>query len=361
MLRLEPRAQRSRFWGIAAPVLAVALTAIASALLLAMLGHSPVDPVFIRPLTTMRTLPPLFIKASPLILIAVGLCLAFRANVWNIGAEGQYTIGALAGGAVALSVYPGGGPWLLPAMGLAAILAGAGWAMIPAILRTRFGVSEVLVSLMLSYVAVLLLSVALEGRLRDPGGFNFPQSRLLQPAARMPVLLPGLFAGASANVHAGFLVAIVTALAARWALARHLFGYQLRLIGDAPPAATFAGFSRQRIVWSSMSVSGALAGLAGVFEAAGPIGQLVPQLPSGYGFTAIIVALLARLNPLACIPAGLLLAFTYLGAEAAQMAFGSPSSVGVVFQGLLLVFVLAADVLASHRLRWRRAGAAWRF
>ena len=288
MFRLEPRKELSRTMFYFTPLLALALTLVAGGIMFIALGKDPFTAlytIFIGPLTTFRGFAELLVKATPLILIAVGLALGFRANVWNIGAEGQYVIGALAGGSVALAAYPGGGYWLLPLMCVVGAAGGAAWAAIPALLKTRFNANEILVSLMLTYVAILLLSVLVDGPLRDPEGLNFPESRLFQNAARMPALIP------HTRAHIGFIAAILAALLAQLALARHVIGYQIRVIGAAPAAARFAGFSETRIVWTCLLVSGALAGLAGLFEAAGPVGQIVPQLPNNYGFTAIIVAL----------------------------------------------------------------------
>ena len=353
MFRLEPRKELSRTMFYFTPLLALALTLVAGGIMFIALGKDPFTAlytIFIGPLTTFRGFAELLVKATPLILIAVGLALGFRANVWNIGAEGQYVIGALAGGSVALAAYPGGGYWLLPLMCVVGAAGGAAWAAIPALLKTRFNANEILVSLMLTYVAILLLSVLVDGPLRDPEGLNFPESRLFQNAARMPALIP------HTRAHIGFIAAILAALLAQLALARHVIGYQIRVIGAAPAAARFAGFSKTRIVWTCLLVSGALAGLAGLFEAAGPVGQIVPQLPNNYGFTAIIVAFLGRLHPLGIIASGLLMALTYIGGDAAQVALGLPSAVKSVFQGFLLFFLLAVDVLVTYRIRWMRRG-----
>ncbi len=348
MFRLEPRKELSRTMFYLTPVLALLLSIIGGAIMFYALGKPPgqaLYKIFIDPLTTFRGFAELLVKATPLILIAVGLALGFRANVWNIGAEGQYTMGAIAGSAVGLAAYPGGGYWLFPLMCLAGILGGAAWAAIPAFLRTRFNANEILVSLMLTYVAVLLLTVVVDGPLRDPEGLNFPESRLFQNAARVPILIP------HSRAHIGFLVAIAAAVVAQFALARHVLGYQIRVLGAAPAAARFAGFSENRIIWMCLLVSGGMAGLSGLFEAAGPVGQLVPQIPNNYGFTAIIVAFLGRLHPLGIIASGLLMALTYNGGDAAQVAFGLPSAVKGVFQGMLLFFLLAVDVLVTYRIK----------
>jgi simple sugar transport system permease protein len=351
MLRLEPRKEASRIWLYLTPFLAVGLTMLGGMALFLLLGQDPVRAIsiiFLEPLTSKFGITEILVKATPLIIIAVGLSLGFRAGVWNIGAEGQYTIGALTGGMVALAIYPQPGLWVLPLMCLAGAAGGAAWAAIPAFLRTRFNANEILVSLMLTYVAILLLSVLVHGPLRDPQGFNFPESRLFHASAKMPILVPG------SRMHVGLLVALAVVATAWVLLARHVVGFQIKVLGQAPDAARFAGFSESRIVWICLLISGGLAGLAGLFEAAGPVGQLVPALPVGYGFTAIIVAFLGRLNPVGILLAGLLMGLTYIGGEAAQIALKLPSAVTSVFQGMLLFFLLACDVLVNYRLRFGR-------
>lgn len=349
MLRIEPRKEPSRLMLYATPFVAVALTVAAGFILFSIMGRDPVEAtrlIFISPLTSLYSLTELMVKATPLVLIAVGLAFGFRAGVWNIGAEGQFAIGALSGGAVALALYEVEGLWVLPLICIAGALGGMAWAAIPAFLRTRLNTNEILVSLMLVYVATLLLSVLVHGPLRDPEGMNFPESRLFHDAALLPILIEGT------RAHIGFVVALI-AVAIAWVLLRsHMIGFQIKVVGQAPRAARFAGFSNSRIVWFCFMVSGALAGLAGVFEAAGPVGQLVPALPVGYGFTAIIVAFLGRLHPVGILMGGLLLALTYIGGEAAQIAMNLPSAVTRVFQGMLLFFLLATDVLINYRFRW---------
>ncbi|HJZ33723.1 MAG TPA: ABC transporter permease [Hyphomicrobiaceae bacterium] len=350
MLRLEPRLEPSRPLRALAPVLAIALTLVAGLALFAVLGRAPLTAlalILLAPLGSLRGISEIIVKATPLILIAQGLALGFRAGVWNIGAEGQFTVGALAGGSLALAVYPATGWWLLPGMALTGIAGGMAWAAIVALLRTRYNANEILVSLMLSYVAVLLLSLLTHGPLRDPDGLNFPESRLFQTA--LPIMIPGT------RAHVGFLVALLIAAVAWVLLELHLLGFALKVQGQAPLAARFAGFSEPRLVWFAMLVSGGCAGLAGLFEAAGPVGQLVPALPAGYGFSAIVVAFLGRLDPLGIVAAGLLLALTSIGGEMAQVSMSLPSASIGTFQGMLLFFMLAADVAVNYRPRWRPA------
>ena len=347
MLRLEPRPEPSRVMFYLTPFLAIALTLIAGIVLFEALRKPPLEAmrlIFIEPLRSQRGLAELLVKGTPLILIAIGLAIGFRGGVWNVGAEGQFVIGALAGGGVALAVYPATGWWLLPLMSLAGIAGGAIWAAIPALLRTRFNANEILVSLMLVYVAVLLLSSLVHGALRDPDGLNFPESRLFQTS--LPILIKGT------RAHAGFLVALIAAGFSWLLLERHFLGFKIKVLGQAPRAARFGGFSDTRLIWFCFLFSGGCAGLAGLFEAAGPVGQLVPALPAGYGFTAIIVAFLGRLNPVGILFAGLLLALTYIGGETAQIAMSLPSATTAVFQGMFLFFLLAADVQVNYRLRW---------
>ena len=348
MLRIEPRKEPSRIMAYATPFLALILTILAGFVLFALLGKDPVKAttiIFIEPLTSLYSISELMVKATPLILIGIGLALGFRAGVWNIGAEGQFTMGALSGGAMALALYQVEGFWVLPLVCFAGVLGGMAWAAIPALLRTRFNTNEILVSLMLVYVATLLLSIMVHGPLRSPEGMNFPESRLFHDAALMPILIEGT------RAHVGFIVALVVVLAAYFLLRSHIIGFQLKVVGQAPRAARFAGFSEKGMVWFSFLVSGGLAGLAGVFEATGPVGQLVPALPVGYGFTAIIVAFLGRLHPFGILVGGLLLALTYIGGESAQISMGLPSSTTRVFQGLLLFFLLTTDILVNYRVK----------
>jgi simple sugar transport system permease protein len=288
------------------------------------------------------------LKASPLMLIAMGLAVGFRANVWNIGAEGQLTIGAIAAGGVALHFYGSNSPLILPAMIAAGALGGIAWAAVPALLRTRFNANEILVSLMLTYVAGLLLNYLVHGPWRDPQGYNFPQSREFTAAELFPILIPGTRLNASLFVALG-------AIAAGWAFVEKSFvGYQMRVAGLAGGAARYAGYSLNRTVWIGMLAGGAAAGLAGVGEVAGPIGQLLSSVSPGYGFAAIIVAFVGRLSAPGCVLGGLLLSLLYLGGEAVQMTLNVPASLARAFQGLLLFFLLAADVLIAYRLRVRR-------
>ncbi len=350
---LVPRGAPSRLWTWASPLLALLLTVACGMLLFSLLGRSPwqaVSMFFVEPLSSRRGVAEVLLKATPLALAAVGLALAFRANVWNIGAEGQLIVGSIAAAAVALA-GAGSGGWVVVAAMAAAAAGGMAWASITAWLRDRFNANEILVSLMLVYVAQLLLSYVVHGPLKDPAGFGFPQSPMFDRSARLPLLLDGT------RLHVGFLLALAAAAAAWLVLARSVIGFQLRVAGLAPRAARYAGFSSRRVLWTTLAISGALAGLAGGAEVAGPMGQLTPSVSPGYGFAAIIVAFVGRLHPLGVVAASVLMALFYIGGELAQSRLGMPSSLTGVYQGLLLLFLLGADTLIVNRLRLRTAAA----
>ncbi|MGF1529002.1 MAG: ABC transporter permease [Candidatus Competibacterales bacterium] len=333
--------------GITAPLLAALATVLVGGVLFAALGKPPLTALyilFIAPVSDLYGLGELGVKAAPLALCAIGLALGFRAGVWNIGAEGQLIMGAVAGGGVALA-FPTAGPWLLPAMALAGALGGLAWGLIPALLKVKANANEILTSLMLVYVAELILGFLVHGPWRDPAGYGFPQSALFAEAALVPILVPGT------RLHAGVLVALVALVGVGLAMTHTWPGFQLKVLGLAPRAAAYAGFSRPRLTLGCFAVSGALAGLAGLLEVAGPIGQLTPTISPGYGFAAIIVAFVGRLHPVGVALASGLLALLYLGGERAQIELNVPLAITGVFQGLLLFLLLGADGVVA---RWRR-------
>ena len=357
LLRLESRGELSHAMTYLTPVIAVVLTLLSGLALFALLldpakeatAFDALYTFFVGPVTNKYGLAELFVKGTPIILCAVGLSMGFRANVWNIGAEGQLTIGAVLGGAVGLYFYNTDGFYILPLMMIAGVIGGMAWAAIPAFLRTRYNANEILVSLMLTYVAILVLSWAVHGPLRDPDGFNFPESRMFHDAALLPRIWDGT------RLHLGAIIMLLVVAAGWLMISRHLIGFQIRVMGLAPKAASYAGFREKKLIWFTLLLSGGLAGLAGLFEVSGPVGQLVPSISPGYGFTAIIVAFLGRLHPIGILLAGLLMALTYLGGENAQIELGLPSSVTGVFQGMLLFYLLAADVLIRYRIRFGAA------
>ena len=331
---------------VAPPLVALLLTIALGALLFALLGKDPVRALgmfVVEPLRGARAVSELGVKATPLALIALGLAVAFRGNVWNIGAEGQYILGAIGATAVALRAGPESGRWFVLAVLVAGTLGGMLWAAVVAELRSRFNANEILVSLMLVYVAELGLGYLVYGPWKDPEGFNFPQTALFAPATEIPRLVDGY------RTNIGLGITIVAAVATGVFLHRTAAGFALEIAGMAPPAGRYAGFSARRALWTAMLVSGAMAGLAGALEVAGPLGQLTPHLPVGYGFAAIIVAFLGRLHPLGILLAAVLMSMFYIGGELAQSRLGLPQAITGVFQGLLLFSVLACDAVARRR------------
>lgn len=361
MIRLEKRPTPSRLWTAVTPVLAVIMTMIVGGILFGFLGADPLeairtifwDPIF-NPQFSGFTRPQLLVKAGPLILIAIGLSIGFRAGIWNIGAEGQYIMGAICAAAAGLAFYPSDSVLIFPLMIVAGGLGGWVWAMIPAVLKTRFGTNEILVSLMLVYVAETILASVASGLLRNPEGMGFPGSRNFKQwdAVHNAEIISGT------GMHWGVLFAFVAVIGAYVLMARHIQGFNIRLTGEAPKAARFAGVNPTRIVVLCLGISGALAGLAGMFEVTGPAGQISIDFNSGYGFTAIIVAFLGRLHPVGILLAGLLMALTYIGGELAQLMLGVPGASIQLFQGMLLFFLLATDVFTNYRLRFGKTGVA---
>lgn len=351
MIRLEKRPQPSRAWSLATPLVAVLATMIAGGMLFALLGKDPVEAIrtiFWEPLFgefAFYYRPQLLVKGAPLVLIAIGLSLGFKAGIWNIGAEGQYIIGALVGAGIGLAFYPLEAWYVFPLMVIGGAFGGWLWAMIPAFLKVRFGTNEILVSLMLVYVAEQFLASMSLGLLRNPEGHGFPGSRNFNSYDSATSWI-----NESAGMHWGVVAALIAVIFAYVLLNRHMTGYHIRLTGEAPRAAKFAGVNPARLVLFCLGTSGMLAGLAGLFEVAGPSGQVSIDFNVGYGFTAIIVAFLGRLHPVGILLAGGLMALTYIGGDIAQSNLQLPSAAIQVFQGMLLFFLLAFDLLTNFRI-----------
>ena len=357
MLRLEMRPQASPVWSIASPLLALAITVVLGATLFLALGKDPVRGLqmfFWEPVKSSYALGELMVKATPLLLIALGLAVCFRSNVWNIGAEGQFVLGAICAGGVALMADKESTRWIVLAILGAGMAGGMAWAAITAFLRDRFNANEILVSLMLVYVAVQLLVWLVFGPWKDPGGYNFPQTQTFDAVTQIPRLMKG------SRVSIGLLIALAGAAMLWLYLFRTRAGFAQQVGGLAPAAARYAGFSSRRALWVALLVSGGAAGLAGALEVAGPVGQLTPYVPVGYGFAAIIVAFVGRLHPVGMVFSAILMSMFYIGGELAQSRMGLPKSITGVFQGLLLFALLACDTLMVYRVRWRQAGDATR-
>ena len=345
---LEPRARPSKIMRWTAPLIAIVATLLAGSFLFWALGKPVLESFhvfFIQPMMTSNGWSEMLIKACPLILIAEGLAIGFKARIYNIGAEGQLIMGALAAGGVAIYTDGSNSPWVIPAMILAGAIGGALWGALPALLRTRFNAQETLTTLMLSYVASLVLSYMVNGPWRDPEGMNFPQSIMFSDNALFSILLEG------SRVNTSIYMTIFAVFAFWLFNARSFMHFQLEVGGHAPAASRYAGFSSHQTVWFSLVISGLTAGLAGVGEIAGPVGQLNLNISPGYGFAAIIVAYLGRLHALGIVVAGFLMALIYLGGEGAQVSLQMPFAITGVFQGMLLFFLLGSDVFIDNRLR----------
>jgi general nucleoside transport system permease protein len=359
MLKLEARPQPSQAMAWSSPLIALAITALIAAALFAALGKDPIrglEVFFIEPLNGRRALSEVLLKATPLVIIALGLALCYRANVWNIGAEGQFLLGCVGGGGVALWLTTQG--IVLPKVAgitlvlMGGMLGGMLWAAIVALLRDRFNANEILVSLMLVYVAQQVVNWLVFGPWKDPQGFNMPQSKAFDASLLLPPLLE------RTRLHIGALVALVAVAAMTLFMFRTYRGFALQVGGLAPMAARYAGFSARGALWTGLLVSGALAGLAGAMEVAGPVRQVTPYLSMGYGFTAIIVCFVGRLHPVGVVFAGILLSMLLIGGELAQSRLGLPSALSSVLQGLLLLVLLACDTLIAYRVRWAGAKPA---
>jgi general nucleoside transport system permease protein len=346
--QLVPRGEASRFWTLASPLLALLITVVVGTMLFAALGKDPVRGLqifFWEPIKTSYALGELMVKATPLLIIALGLAVCFRSNVWNIGAEGQFVMGAVCAGGVALLADKDTGRWIVVAVLLAGVLGGMLWAGITALLRDRFNASEILVSLMLVYVADMVLSYMVFGPWKDPQGYNFPQSKTFEAATKIPKIID------ASRMNIGLLLGLLGAVGLWVFLFRTRAGFAQLVGGLAPAAARYAGFSTRRALWTALLVSGGAAGLAGALEVAGPIGQLTAYVPAGYGFAAIIVAFVGRLHPLGIVFSALLMSMFYIGGELAQSRLGLPKSLTGVFQGLLLFSLLACDTLIAYRFQ----------
>ena len=345
---LEPRPYPSRVMRWTAPLIAVAATLLIGSLLFWALGKPVAESFrvfFVQPLASGYGWSELLIKACPLILIAQGLAIGFKARIYNIGAEGQLIVGALAGGWVAIANDGSDAAWIVPAMVAAGAVGGALWGAIPALLKTRFNAEETLTTLMLSYVANLILAYMVHGPWRDPEGMNFPQSIMFGDSALFSILIEG------SRVNTSVYITIFAVLAFWIFNARSFLHFQIEVGGLAPAASRYAGFSARQTVWFCLLISGMTAGIAGVGEIAGPVGQLNLNISPGYGFAAIIVAYLGRLHALGIVLAGFLMALIYLGGEAAQVALQLPAAITGIFQGMLLFFLLGSDVFIDNRLR----------
>lgn len=360
-LRLEKRGRAGPLlvWGVSLGAVAVAI--VLTGMLFALFGVAPL-PAFAtlveRTLLDARGLSEVVRRSIPLMLAGIGLTLAFRARFWNIGAEGQLLMGAVAASGVALfSGLPG--PALLPVMFLAGFLAGALWGLGPALLKVRLGVNEIITTLMLNYVAIYLVRWLINGPWKGRSLSGFAYSDMFDRAAWLPTI-------GTTRLHWPTLaLAILAALFVAWLLARTRFGFEVRMMGESPEAARYAGVDFFRTTLALVLVSAGAAGLAGVGEVAGIHHRLVDpaSLSIGYGYTAIIVALLARRDPLAALVTALFLGWVAASGDVMQVALRLPSQITGVTQGLVLLCIIGSEPFLRYRLvraprRAARAGEA---
>lgn len=346
-IKLEKRRLPSRSMLFVTPLASVVLTMLIGMLVFDALGidgWAAVRDLFLTPILASYKWQDVALKAAPLVIIALGLSVGNRAQVWNIGAEGQYILGALCAAGVGMAFGASGGVLVVLAMVLAGIAGGAVWAWIPAVLRTRFSVNEVLSSLMMTYVALQLLSYLVGGPWKDPNGRNFPATAPLPESQHLPIL-------AGNTIHLGILVALLLPLVFWVVMSRSEFGYQVRVVGSSPQAARHGGFDAKSTIRAAMLIGGAMAGLAGALELTGAIHKIDLGFPSGYGFTAIIVAFLGRLNPFGCLLAGVVLAVTSVGGQLAKTTVHIPDSTAGIFQAMMLFLILASDILIRYRVK----------
>lgn len=346
-IKLEKRREPSRSMLFVTPLASVVLTMLIGMLVFDALGidgWAAVRDLFLTPILASYKWQDVALKAAPLVIIAFGLSVGNRAQVWNIGAEGQYILGALCAAGVGMAFGASGGVLVVLAMVLAGMAGGAVWAWIPAVLRTRFSVNEVLSSLMMTYVALQLLSYLVGGPWKDPNGRNFPATAPLPESQHLPIL-------AGNTIHLGILVALLLPLVFWVVMSRSEFGYQVRVVGSSPQAARHGGFDAKSTIRAAMLIGGAMAGLAGALELTGAIHKIDLGFPSGYGFTAIIVAFLGRLNPFGCLLAGVVLAVTSVGGQLAKTTVHIPDSTAGIFQAMMLFLILASDILIRYRVK----------
>ncbi|MBL4926679.1 ABC transporter permease [Fuscibacter oryzae] len=348
-LKLEKRQEPSMAMLIATPILAVVATMFIGMIVFDFLGidgFRAVIDIFLTPLLASYKWQDVAVKAAPLIIIALGLSVGNRAQVWNIGAEGQYIIGALAAAGVGIAFGPVGGFFVILLMIIAGMIGGSAWAAVPAVLRTRFNVNEILSSLMLTYVAAQVLSYMVGGPWKDPNGRNFPATAPLTEAQSLPIVVPGT------TIHLGVLIALILPFVFWLVMSRAVFGYQVRVVGSSPQAARHGGFDSRRTIISTLMIGGAMAGLAGALEFTGALKAINLGFPSGYGFSAIIVSFLGRLHPIGCLIAGIVLAVTYVGGQVAQTTVHIPNATAGIFQAMMLFLILASDILIRYRVRF---------
>jgi general nucleoside transport system permease protein len=350
--KFEKRLEQSPILFIQALLASIALALVFSGLLLAYAGANPIEAYFEMVKAGFGTQwKETLVKATPLIFTGLSVTVAFRMRFWNIGAEGQLVVGGLAAAGTALFLtetfaFLPQSPWIwIPILMLASIAAGAIWALIPALLKAFLGVNEIITTLMFNYIAIFYYQYLYTTVWKDPEGFGFPGSAAIPDFTELPRLFD------RGRVHLGIVIAIIAAILIWVIMSKTKQGYEFRLIGENPTAARYAGVSLFTNIVLVMIISGGMAGLAGFSEISGVSFKLQQGLAVGYGFTGIIVAWLARLNPFGVLVVAFLLAGLLVGSDQLQLAMQLPAAMGEVLQGTILLFVLGGDVFTRYRLR----------
>ena len=345
-MRLEQREKSSPWLNLTLPLAAIAATLVLCGGLIALAGANVIEAytvLFASALDSKFNLVETLVKAAPLVLTGLAVAVAFRAKFWNIGAEGQFLLGAMA--AVYVGTQEALPTWsLVPLMIIWGILAGGLWAVLPAILKTRFKVDDVVTTLLLNFIIFYAMMALLDGPWKDPLS-GYPDSPDILMDAEFPILLR------ATRLHLGVLLAAVAAVSVWWMMRFTTLGFAIRAVGENPRAAAYAGHNITRVVILTALISGGLAGLAGVGEAAGLHFQVMAGISTGYGYTGIVIAMLARLNPLGVVPSAIFFSIIITGAEAMSRATGVPVFLADVIQGTALMTMLIALLFTSYRLR----------
>jgi simple sugar transport system permease protein len=346
-IKLEKRLKPSPAMELAIPLVSVLLALFFCAVFLALTGRNPVEvyiAMFGGAFGSAYGLSETAVKAIPLALCALGISLAFRMQLWNIGAEGQFYMGAFAASWVPLT-FPGLPSYgMLTAMVVLGMAAGGLWGLIPGFLRANWRVNEIITSLMLNYIGILWVNYLVYGPWKDPQGMNFPLTAPFADAAMLPAL-------AGSRIHAGVLFVAGLAVLFTIIFRNSRWGYEIKVIGASEQAARYAGMDIKRNICLVMLISGAVCGLAGMAEVSGIVGRLQPGLSPGYGYTAIIIAWLAKLNPLAIVIVSVLFGALQVGGYLVQ-TLGVPATVAAMLQGAILFFVVGGEVFTTYRLKF---------
>lgn len=346
-MRIEPRSSSSRTLLVGVPVLSAVFALLLAAIPLTLAG-APLGPAYAEMFHgifgSRFAFSEMLTRATPLIFTGLAAALAFRARLWNIGAEGQLYLGAIGAVSVGTGLIDAPAIVLIPVIILSGCAAGAAGMAVPAVLKTRFGADEVVTTLLLNFIILIFLQFMLEGPLKDPMGLGWPQSSPILDQGMLPALMDRM------RVHSGLIIALVCAVVAQIMLARSTWGFRLRAVGENASAARHAGIRVNRTLLGVALVSGALAGMAGVSEVAGLKGYLTADLSPGFGYTGIVVAMLAGLSPAGVVVAALFIASVFVGADSMSRAMGVSSYLADLVVSTSLLCVLVGGFFARFRL-----------